>query len=490
VNELAAVVAELAQRERTRSAIRGELFDLQLQTCDDPAQFRALHSGRRAGKSEFIPRAAACDAMDAGFDEVVIIGAETQKKAKALHWLKLRAVVRRHNLQLTANKQDGTWETPWGSRVVFWGLKDEGAVDLMRGFNVKAAYFDEVATYAALLDHLVFSVMEPTLGTTGGTMTLCGTPSVTRAGPWFDICSGATPGWSVRKWDALVNKRFPSNPRNPDAAAWFRSVCERNGWTEDNATFQREYRGEFVDDPGMQVYRYLASRNDVDAMPPGYDPKTWSHTIGVDFGVNDDCAWVILASAPHSKVVYVLRAQKRIGLLTDEAAKVTAELCEEFKPERLVGDSGGLGKPYVEEWNRRHAGKTKEGTEPQPGQYGMPAMLAADKQEKRSAIDFVNAELGATPPRLRFVQPSCKPLTLELQTLPWGDENRLKEHPGHANHCADAMLYAERKHMAYLNEAPGPSLADRDPDEAMAWQEAQEAGEGARKRSQADWERF
>lgn len=447
--ELLAIDAVLGERQRMRESVRSQLFDRQLALRDDPAQFRAAHPGRRAGKSEFIPRAALLDALDAGFEEYIVIGAETQKKAKALHWHKLERAAKRAGIPLVANKQEGTFRTPWGAVILFWGISDEGAVDLLRGFSVKAAYFDEVATYASLLKYLCEDVMHPALSTTGGKLTLCGTPSLTRAGYWFEICKGKEKqNWSVHHWTMLQNKCFPR-----DAEEELAKAAARLGGV-DNATYQREWLGEFVDDPGMQVYKYLASRNDVQCeLPPGYNRDEWAHTVAVDFGMTDACAWMALASPPHSKTTWVLRARKQVGLLTDQAAQVTAEWCEQYRPERLVGDAGGLGKPYVEEWNQRFAGLTKDGKKSRSHEdYVMPVMWPAEKKEKRAGIEFVNSELVAG--RILFCQPACADATEELQSLPWADETKQKEHAGYQNHCTDTLLYGEKAHMAYLNEAP------------------------------------
>lgn len=512
LEKLRRIDAVLALRRQMGERIRADMFDEQLALYDDPALWKIAACGRRAGKSEFLQHAACLDVLDAGFEETVLIGAETQKKAKALHWHKVIRVLRMAGVPYEANRGDGIIRTPWGASIVFWGIKDEGAVDLIRGFKLKSAYFDECATYSTLLKYLTEVVVGPALEDTGGSMTLCGSPSVSRAGYWFDICDGDEKHrWSVHHWTLLENKRFPRDRQKvwDDAKKRYDHTDEKP-----NPTFQREYEGLFVNDTSMLVYwRYLGARNDYKgARPPEYNGKTWAHTIAVDFGTKKGAsAWAVLASAPHSKVVWVLTCFKRYHLLTDEAALVTAELCEEFKPDRLVGDLGGLGAPYGEEWNRRYAGKTLEqlrwlapvraGEEPapvkpepiaKPMDYCMPAMLCADKADKRAGIEFVNNELAACTPnaRLRLCQDACKQLSDEIQTLPYADEQRLKEKPGHENHCCDTLLYGEKAHLAYLNDAPEPRVADRDPDEAMAWEEAAEAEAGARSAQQPDWERF
>lgn len=468
-------------------AIRADLFDRQLQLYDDPSRSKAAHPGRRSGKSELVPRAALLDVFKAGFEETIIIGAETQKKARALHWAKLARLVLRFDLPLRPNKSEGTWSTPWGATIVFWGVKDKGAVDLLRGFKLRSAYFDEVATYAPLLKYLTRDVVQPALSDTGGTLYLLGTPSVTRAGPWFEICNGDVAGWSVHHWTMLENKRFPRDPRD----ALF-EVLQRNKWTEDNATYQREWLGRFVNDIEAQVYQYLASRNDVVGLPAHFDLATWLFVIGADFGTRNPCGWVVWGWHPHERDLYAVHAEKHRGLLTDQAAKVTGELCETYRPIGLVGDVGGLGKPYAEEWNQRYAGRNKNLEHPAPHEYAMPIMKAADKQGKFGHIRIMNGDLGTG--RIHIVQDACKDYSDELATLPYYKldvpDDQLKEHPGHENHLCDGGLYGYIETRTYLNEAPEPSLADRDPDDAAAWLEHLEAQEAAQRARGEDWERW
>jgi hypothetical protein len=277
------------------------------------------------------------------------------------------------------------------------------------------------------------------------------------------------------------------------------------GGDPENPTYQREWLGNFVNDPESQVYAYLAERNDIRALPAHYDRQRWVHVLVVDFGVRDDCGWSILACHPDERRAYVLKSFKFVGLTTDKAAFITAAMCAEYDPYKVIGDLGGLGAAYGLEWNTRYAGRTAkeierrneqledgdwvmglpepirlfllEGLKRGPGAANpMPAMVCADKDEKRASIDFANTELRAG--RVKFVQPDCGPLTSELASLPWADDKRLKEHPGHANHCADTFLYGLKELRPYLNEAPESRL---DPSVNTAeydrWQEQREIEE-------------
>lgn len=425
---------ERLRRLQTEHAIRNELFDLQLALHDDPAQFRAAHPGRRGGKSEGIPRSAALLGRQAGFNEAVIIGAETQKKAKALHWANLHALVVRHKLPFVPNGQEGAFLSPWGARIQFWGLADNNAVELLRGFKLRGVLLDETQFYSSKLTRLISTVLEPALGDTGGPCTLYGTPSVTRSGEWADICLGRTPGWSVHHWDVRQNKRFPR-----EVESMLAQVLKRNNWTWDHPTFQREWLGLFVDDPSMQVFKYSEARNTADCLPV---PASQGFcTLAIDYGTTDDpCAWVLLWSPRGSREIYVVLAEKHHGLLPDDAAQITRSLIEEWRPQRIVGDGGGLGAPYVAAYNRRYG---------HLGAYVTPA----DKLGVLGQIALVNGELESG--RIK-VLPGAMDLAAEWQALPWKDGTRTAVASGYHDHCADALRYGFTAHFADIPVVPAP----------------------------------
>lgn len=203
-------------------------------------------------------------------------------------------------------------------------------------------------------------------------------------------------------------------------------------------------------DTSTRVYRYDSAINDCD-LPADYDRERWAHVVAVDFGLVNDCAWAVLAAHPHRREAYVLETFKRPDLLPEQAAEITGELAERYRPDAVVGDAGGLGKPYVVAHNSRFPGHP---------------MRAADKTEKRAHIKIFNGELQAG--RVRFVRGACVSWVTEAQSLPWADEHHEKEHKAYPNHCTDAVLYGHRALNSYLNEAPTPPppvrrLAD-DPD--------------------------
>jgi hypothetical protein len=210
-------------------------------------------------------------------------------------------------------------------------------------------------------------------------------------------------------------------------------------------------------DTSTRVYQYDDRVHGVDELPRDYDRLRWVHSIGVDFGLVNECAWTVTAAHPHRRDAYFVESFKRAELLPEQAAEITADLARGYEPDVIVGDAGGLGKPYVVAHNSRFP--------------GFP-MRAADKTEKRAHIKIFNGELKAG--RVLVLRHACQAWIREAQSLPWADEYRVKEHKGYPNHCTDSGLYSHRALPAYLHEPavvkpPPQRSAD---DEALIEEEA------------------
>lgn len=459
--------AKLGPHWAQKLAIRRTMFDKQLGLHDDPAQFKACHAGRRGGKSDGIPKSSCLDVLDAGFNEVVLLVAETLKKAKALHWANLHSVVIDHKLPLEPNLQDARWTTPAGAAIQFWGLADPGAVELLRGFKARAARVDESATIAPMLPRLVEHVLEPALGDTGGALTLYGTPSVTRAGPWYDVCCGAEARkWAVHHWDVRANPHFRVDRGGGEA--WLQEVLERNRWTWQHPTFQREYLGNFVDDTSRMVVEYVGSRDLLTELPKDYS-LGWKHVAGVDYGFNDAFGISVLACDPYSPLRLFRWAKKRSGLTYDDAADMLAKVIEQFQCQQVVCDPAGGGKPFYETFNRKYGERL--------GVNVKSAHKVAGSVVE--SIRFQNTELRGE--RLKVYAPDAQELADEWQVLPWKDDWKDETDDSFPQDLFDAGRYAL---METITWQPKERPKAPPPDEQLE-REIRAAVEAKAKRDQA-----
>lgn len=442
-----AVLLELVRRKRIRKRIRKELHARQLRVLRDPCRFIAMLCSRRAGKTELCARMIALALLDSGANEWVIYAARTASIAKDLIWIHLEGLNERFKLGWQMQAHLGLITTPTGACFRVLGVDKKKEVQKIRGYKVRLAIFDEASTYQEHLEELVKDCAEPALMDLGGRLVLSGTPGVVCEGYWFDASTGEMPKYSVHHWTVRENPLFPR-----DVEEALREVRENNQWTEEDATYRREYLGEWVEDASALVYKFVGERNALEELPEAFDASTWLCTLGIDFGMTDECAWVVIGSPRHSKDMFVLHAEKHSELLPDQAAALTSTLIERFRPVRIVGDGGGVGKPYIQEFNRRWA----------HGQ-GISVSLA-EKVDKVGAISLLNGDLRGGgekegTARIRLLLPAAKELASEIKQLCWLDAAHTKENPSFPNHCADAFLYAWRSHTSYWNRPKKKELS-------------------------------
>ena len=462
--------------------------------ADEEQEFIAAHCGRRSGKTRgFLLRALKVMQKYRGCRVPYI--ALTRQSAKGILWRSIKEVNEELGLGLTPRLADLAWDAPNGSELFLVGANKSDEIEKLRGQGYPLIGIDEAASFrATLLELLVDDVLDMALMDYQGTIILVGTPGAACVGYFDDVITGKRKGWAVHNWDAT------DNPHMPHAAEWMEARRIKRGWDKDHPTYIREYLGLRAQDTDALVYKYDAERNGFDSMPDGYSPldRGWAHVIGIDYGYVDSCAWVVLAfrtgrSAGSDRRVWVVESFKDAGasqgLLPDEAAKITQALSDKYDPQRIVGDAGGLGKPYVEEARRR---------------WGIP-VVAADKTHKSAQIELVNDALRTG--MLGIIIPGNRDLISEAEILQWDmeavavtvgglvrHEQRRTIDKRFEDHLCDAWQYAYGAATAYVNEAPAiepPRDLSRDaldderdhgPRDEAGWLKAQQA-----ERQANDW---
>ncbi len=254
---------------------------------------------------------------------------------------------------------------------------------------------------------------------------------------------GSNPGGIGHKWvhrrfvdpataeGAFVPAKLEDNP-HIDQAAYRESLAKL-----DPTTRAQLEKGLWIQDTSGRVYssfnRSLVVPYPVKALP-------WRHILAWDFGNVDAAAWGILGWELYSRVVYLLKSHKQIGLIPSECGEISHDLEREWHFDRIVGDVGGLGKGYTEEMRRR---------------FQVP-IEPAQKQNKLGYIKLFN---GAMERREFLVCEGNEAFCAEAEELPWHNEACLKEAPGFDNHLMDMGLYGWRTAAAWNEEPaelPGP----------------------------------
>ena len=449
VRRAAALIA--AKRRQIKDAILGELHPLQREVAEyaitptQDSKWIALTCGRRAGKTELDVRLIALALLDSGpNNELVGYAAVTRKKAEELVWRPLRDLISRfaldseHNWKI--NESTNTIEVPGRATFQLMGFDKYAEIEKLRGSKFRLFICDEPDTYDHLLEPLISKVIEPTLGDVRGTFLINGTPGHVNAGTWHAISTGNDEFY--RRWHWTVH----DNPFFPDPEGWLASVRKRNGFTDNDAIYLREYLARWTEDEESLVYAFNRSRNTLSGLPRDYDPASWVHTLGIDYGFRNT-AWSVLASPPHRHEAYCVHAEREERNIDDDIADHTHELIERFSPVSVVGDSAD--QKAIEAYNRRWGSKT--------GRY----IRNANKREKLAHIGLLNTELRTG--RLTICEPDAEVLIQEMSTLPWKNGKlaaKREENKEFPNHACDATLYAFMEHRSYLHR-DAPRVDDR-----------------------------
>lgn len=471
--ELSRLVAALE-----RPAWMAHLYREQLQVVRDATRFKAVTLPRQTGKTVMLTSLAAEALQAAKFNECVLYLAKTRGEAKTLIWASLHRLNQQHQLGWGFHEAELRIETPAGGYLIVRGAegsKPSEQFNSIRGITCRRALLDEPANYSETIGPLLSEVVEPAIDIPQGDVIIAGTPGYICKGHWFEISTGKRRGWSTYHWSGDKNPA-----RKP---GYLEAVRAEKGYTEDDPHYQIEWLGKWTVSDALQVYRYVESRNCVDAIP-GYDRDTWVHSVGVDFGQTDDCAWVAVASPPHERDVYVIAAHKEKGLSPSQCADITKDWVTKYRPDVLVGDGGNLGgNVYIQAINERLGSQTSV------------YMTSAQKSEKRAYQELINGDFRALSPdgkgRLRLLRGATDALAEELTFLPWSNSTRTAEHKAYDNHLCDALLYAWRHHSAYLHEAP--ARAPRTPRAGEPgyeeWLEALELEQYQKQASKPWWEK-
>jgi hypothetical protein len=277
--------------------------------------------------------------------------------------------------------------------------------------------------------------------------------------------SASNPGGIGHEW---VKRRFLEGPAafvpaalvdNPhvDAVAYRKALD-----LLDATTRKQLLEGVWTRDAGGLVYRFDDARN------VAHPPKLTTYLVGIDYGFTDATAFAVLGWREQDPTVYVVGAYKRTGLTPSDAAEEAHRLSATYKPVKMVGDVGGLGKGYAEEARRR---------------FALP-IEPADKNNKRGYISLLNGDLERG--RVKVDPVRCAELVAEWRELPWTDDHA-KEAEGFDNHCADACLYAWRAASAFHEAPPALPPTPAEAVRAMEEQLIEAAEREAQEQQEREW---
>ncbi len=358
---------------------------------------------------------------------------------------------------------------PNDAQLRLYGADQREWVERLRGVAFRRIYVDESAFYRVDLRRLIEEVLEPALMDARGSLYLVGTPGDLKDGFFYDVTEGKVPGWQVFTW---------STKDNPHMKKQYQAEIARkkklNPNIEKDPGFQREYLGQWVEDPHGRVYTPAPTVETYER-----DEATDNYVLGVDFAYSGDQTGYAVGCWSESHPNFtVLEAFKVPKQLVPGIAETIRSL--EFKYPGLTSIGDPKQKQFLEELRLRFD----------------IAIYDAEKMDKADWIRLYNSDVATG--RVRFVESGTYDLQKEHKELKKLEKpgGRWIEHPGQPNDCSDACLYAYRHcyHYRYepLPDEPQPGSPQALEKEIESyWQEEsdalEEAHDSALRKGKGDW---
>ncbi len=229
--------------------------------------------------------------------------------------------------------------------------------------------------------------------------------------------------------------------------------------------YKRMYLGQWVTDIDDLCYKYSPYINTAPKLPE----NKHVYVLGIDLGYSPDpSAFVVSAYSFTDRSLYFVEAYKQKEMIISAVATRIAYYQKKFDIHTMVIDNAS--KQAVEELKQR---------------FSLP-LIAADKAGKADFIEIMNSELIGG---LIKVLPEAEELATEWEDLIWDDKaTKRVEHPGCANHLADAALYNWRHCYQHFSKAPETKKVSA-PEEVMEDWWDQEAEKMSLGKEQQFWER-
>lgn len=419
-------------------------FDKQLAFINDPHPFATAVCSVRAGKTV----ACAADLIRTARERsgvVCLYITLSRSNGKKIIWPDLCAITTNFNLGGKVNESELSITFPNKSVIYVSGAKDKREIEKFRGLALALCYIDECQSFRDYIRELVDEVIAKRLFDYAGRLRLIGTPGPVPVGYFYE-CSVSNQ-WSHHAWTMFDNPWLPKKSGLTHDEILQRELT-RKGVTKDDPSIQRECFGNWAFDPNALVFRYHKDINHYDQLPVS---PTWNYIIGVDLGYDDADAIAVIGWSPdypNAYLVYedVVHKQGITGL-----ARKIEKLIETYSPDRIVMDTGGLGKKIAEELATR---------------YGLP-IVAAEKTRKFEFIEILNDAMRTG----RFFASSKSRFATDCSLVEWDrDSDKPKVKDTYHSDICDAVLYAFREAFHWLYEVPTEKIvpgSDR-------WKERQE----------------
>lgn len=403
-------------------------FQEQLALINDPSPFATAVCSVRAGKTVACAADLTRTALERAGVNVLYITL-SRINAKRIVWGDLCSINQSFKLGGRVNESELTITYPNKSTVYVSGAKDKREIEKFRGMALALCYIDECQAFRDYIRELVDEVIAKRLFDYAGKLRLIGTPGPVPVGYFYE-CSQSSK-WSHHEWTMFQNPWLPKKSGLTHEQILEREL-ERKGVGREDPSIQRECFGKWAFDPNALVFRYSKELNDYETLPTA---KKWNYIIGVDLGFDDADAIAVIAWSDEHPSAYLVHEDVEYKQGITALAGKIGILIDRYDPDKIVMDTGGLGKKISEELSTR---------------YRQP-ICAAEKSRKFEFIEILNDAMRTK----RFMASHKSRFAADCSLVEWDrDATQLKVKDTFHSDICDAVLYAFREAFHWLYEKP------------------------------------
>lgn len=349
------------------------LFKEQLKFVLDPSPFKTAVCSRRSGKTvscaaDLINTAVKFNGINCLYITL------SRNNAKKIIWKDLIKINEQHKLRGRIDSTELSITFPNNSVIYLSGAKDKTEIEKFRGLSIKKCYIDESQAFRSYIEQLIDDIITPALMDYAGSLCLIGTPGPIPSG-YFYQCSELNKEWSHHEWTFWNNPHIVEKSKMSHQSLLNREL-KRRGIGTDHPSIQREWFGKWVLDSDALLIHYNESVNHFEELLPA----KYHFIMGIDIGFHDADAIAIIAWSEADPVTYLVEEMINTKQGLTELVEQINGLQLKYDCDKLVIDTGGLGKKLAEEMIRRHS---------------IP-VEAADKTRKMESIEFLNDALRSS----------------------------------------------------------------------------------------------
>jgi hypothetical protein len=404
-------------------------FQVQNNFILDPNRFVVAQCSRRAGKTNGLAMRFFKTLEKHPKSQCIYLGL-TLDSARDIMWPVLQELNERYGLGCKFIESRLTMTHPNGAKLRLFGADMSNFIKRLKGRKYPGAAVDEAQDFGPHLQSLVDDVLTPSIADyEDGWIALTGTPGPVPNGYFFDITERHKFGYSLHSWTLL------ENPHMPKPAEFIKDLLIKREWSDNNPTYLREYKNQWVLDVESLWIKYKENVNHYQTLD---HTKKWNYILGVDLGFKDSDALAVLAWADDSPTTYLVEELVTPQQGLTELAEQIKYFDEKYKFDKMVVDEGALGKKLAEELRRRHH---------------IPVQ-PAEKTRKQETVEFLNDSLRLGQFKAKSASRFAK--DSYLVQIDWdksrSDKIVIKKKP-HSD-IIDAVIYAYKESPAFTYRKP------------------------------------